>query len=256
MSMMTACERILRKKVMHMVARADHAAVARTLGRVAQIGPYFALDVPATGSVPLAHLYAPEGSPALAAMVEDHGSRLRTGERRVAGSILFQGLAARLWSPVIGCAGEGLLLDLDPAIARWWRRPEGPIGLHVPDPGGWQLPDPARSAQLVADAVLERHLRPLVHALRRVVRVAEGLLWGNVASALMGAVLVTELSGRDGDGATRALAHALLDLPALRGTGTFGADAEFRRAGCCLYYRVHQGALCGDCGLRAVPTRS
>lgn len=249
---------------MRMPVRADSAAVARTLRRVAQIGPYFALDVAAAGSVPLgsvplAQLYTPEGSATLAAMVEDHARRLCTGERRVAGSILFQGLAARLWSPMIGCAGEGLLLDLDPALARWWRRPEGPIGLHIPDPGGWQLPhpapsaDPMRSAELVADAVLERHLRPMVHALRRVVRVAEGLLWGNVASALMGAVLVTELSGGDGVGATRALAHALLDLPTLRGTGTFGAGAEFRRGSCCLYYRVPHGALCGDCSLSALP---
>ncbi len=254
---------------MRMPVRSDPAAVTRTLRRVAQIGPYFALDipdfaqdVPAAGSLPLAHLYAPEGSTVLAAMVEDHGRRLGTGERRVVGSILFQGLAARLWSPVIGCAGEGLLLDLDPALVRWWPRPEGPIGLHVPDPGGWQLPDPARSAdsarsaELVAGAVLERHLRPLVHALRRVVRVAEGLLWGNVASALMGTVLVTELNGCDGAGATRALAHALLDLPALRGTGTFGVGAEFRRVSCCLYYRVPHGALCGDCALRALPIRS
>lgn len=241
---------------MHLPARSDPAAVACTLRRVAQIGPYFALDAPAAGSVPLAHLYAPEGSPALAAMVEDHARRLRTSERRVGGSILFQGLAARLWSPLIGCAGEGLLLDLDPALTRWWRRPEGPIGLHLPDPGGWQLPGPARSTELVSDAVLERHLRPMVHALRRVVRVAEGLLWGNVASALMGAVLVTELSGRDGAGATRALARALFDLPALRGTGTFGVDAQFRRASCCLYYRIPRGALCGDCGLHAPPARS
>ena len=240
---------------MHLPARSDPAAVARTLRRVAQIGPYFALDVPAAGSVPLACLYAPEGSPVLAAMVEDHARRLRTGERRVAGSILFQGLAARLWSPVIGCAGEGLLLDLDPTLVRWWRRPEGPIGLHVPDLGGWQLPDPASSAELVADTVLERHLRPIVHALRRVVRVAEGLLWGNVASTLMGAVQVSELSGRDDAGATRVLAHALLDQPALRGTATFGAGAEFRRTSCCLYYRVPQGARCGDCSLRALPAR-
>jgi len=246
---------------MHLPARSDPAAVARTLRRVAQIGPYFALDVPAAGSVPLACLYAPEGSPVLAAMVEDHARRLRTGERRVAGSILFQGLAARLWSPMIGCAGEGLLLDLDPTLVRWWRRPEGPIGLHVPDPGGWQLPDPVhsaelvRSAELVADVVLERHLRPLVHALRRVVRVAEGLLWGNVASALMGAVQVSELSGRDGAGAIRALARALLGQPALRGTGTFGVGADFRRAGCCLYYRIPGGAWCGDCGLRPFPGR-
>ncbi len=189
----------------------------------------------------------------LAAMGEDHARRLRTGERRVAGSILFQGLATRLWSPVIGCAGEGLLLDLDPALVRWWRRPEGPIGLCVPDLGGWRLADPAHSVELVADAVLERHLRPMVQSLRRVVRVAEGLLWGNIASALMGAVLVTELSGRDGADATRALAHALLDLPALRGTGTFGVGGEFRRASCCLYYRVPGGALCGDCGLRTLP---
>ncbi|MDQ3885947.1 MAG: hypothetical protein M3308_02775 [Actinomycetota bacterium] len=45
-------------------ARADSAGVASTLRQVAQIGPYFALDVPVAdvpAAVPLAHLYAPGG---------------------------------------------------------------------------------------------------------------------------------------------------------------------------------------------------
>lgn len=232
------------------IGSADPVTVAGVLDRVARIGPYFALDDLEQGAAPLEQLYATQGAPVLAAMVDDHARRLRTRERRVAGSILFQGLAARLWSPVLGCATEGVLLDLDPAVVHWWRRPQGPVGLHLPEPAGWLLPDPARRVDLVADAVVDRHLRPMVQALRRVVRVAEPLLWGNVASALMGAVLVIELAG--GDHTARALARALLELAPLRGTAAPGP--QFRRNSCCLYYRVPGGGFCGDCALHEIPT--
>lgn len=196
---------------------ADPATVARVVARVAEIGPYFAVD---------------DARSSLTEMVHEHARRLGTAELRVAGSILFQGLAARRWSPVLGCAVEGLLLD---GSAR-----------------GWLLTETDDRAALVAETVVERQLRPLVAALRGVVRISEGLLWGNAASALMGTVLVTELAGRDGDGDARALAGELLQRPPLRGAADPGPP--FRRRSCCLYYRVPGGGLCGDCSLNSVPT--
>lgn len=222
--------------------RADPADVAAALAQAAQLGPYFGLDDPVPGARPLPEL---RSAGALGPLVEDHARRLRTGEPRVAASILYQGLAARLWSPVIGCALEGLLLDLD-AVA--WSA--DPLRLHLVAPRGWALPPDA--APPVAEAVLGGQLVPLARALHDVAPVAHRLLLGGAASALMGTVTVAELGGRSG---ARPLADALLTLPPLRGTGTTGPDGAFRRVSCCLYYRVPGGGLCGDCPLPAVPRR-
>ncbi len=221
--------------------RAAPAAVPAPPERAAALGASFDLGGGSVRDRPLSELCS---AAVLTALVDDHAHRLRTDERRVAASILYQGLAARFWSPVIGCAADGVLLDLDEL--RWSQGPR----LHLPQPRGWLLADPSRHATLVADVVLGR-LLPLARALRSVVRVAEGLLRGNAASALMGTVVVTELGGRSG---ARDLAYALSELPVLHGTGSTGPDGAFRRASCCLYYRVPGGGLCGDCPLPAMPS--
>jgi len=220
--------------------RADPAAVAAALERAAELGPYFRLDGPSPRARPLPDLY-----PALPALVDDHARRLGTSERRVAASILFQDIAARLWSPVISCALDGVLLDLDEL-----RCSPAPVRLHLLRSRGWLLP--SHPAGLVVDAVLGRHLVPLGRALRSVVRIAEGLLLGNAASALLGTVVVTELGGRCG---ARALAESLLELPLLHGIGLIDPGGAFRRTSCCLYYRVPGGGRCGDCPLPTVPQR-
>ena len=57
---------------------------------------------------------------ALAARIADVAETAGTTETRVAASILFQGLAARLWSPVLGAAVvHDLLIDLTPAEVFW-----------------------------------------------------------------------------------------------------------------------------------------
>lgn len=96
--------------------------------------------------------------------------------------------------------------------------------------------------------VVERHLRPLVAAVRAVTPVAEGLLWGNAASALTGALAVLARARPGSATAATRLVEELLDLTPLRGTGTLGPSG-FRRHSCCLYYRVPGGGLCGDCAL-------
>jgi len=59
--------------------------------------------------------------------------------------------------------------------------------LTVPHPAGWQAP---RAALLDAwcRTVIDAHLAPVIQAVRAIVPVAAGLMWGNVASGLTGAL--------------------------------------------------------------------
>jgi hypothetical protein len=221
------------------------AAVEAALADVAQVGPYFALDTdPDVAGHPLWRPFTELCGGALPDQIMGVRARLGTREPRVAASLLFQGVAGRLWSPLLGAAVEhGIVPDLDPARTYWRAASPGPVLLAVPAAAG--LPADAATVRRV---VIDRHLRPLVAAVRGVTPVAEGLLWGNAASALAGAltVLARDRPATSGPGAR--LVEELLTAPPLRGTGTFG-PLGFHRRSCCLYYRVPGGGLCGDCAL-------
>lgn len=220
-------------------------AVAAALADVARVGPYFAVD---TGREVAEHpLWRPFTSllgPALADQVATARVRLGTGEPRVAASLLFQGIAGRLWSPVIAVAAvHGLVPDLDPAATFWRAASPGPVLLAVPAAGAT-----GAGAASVHRVVIERHLGPLTDAVRAVTPVAAGLLWGNAASALAGALGVLARARPEAAEPGRRLVEELLGMPPLRGSGTLGPSG-FRRRSCCLYYRVPGGGLCGDCVL-------
>jgi len=206
---------------------------------LAEFGPFFTLAVDPRAS-PVADLYRNAGG-ALDALVDHHAARLRTTERRVAASILYQEFAARLWSPVLGClALDRPPPDLSLSSLRWRA---SPFGLAVSSDG----PRAAAPATLV-----DEHLRPMATALHERTGVAVTLLWGNAASALVGTVTVLRLHGRPLD---TGLVRELLEVPPLRGAGTLG-DGDppaFRRRSCCLYYRVPGGGLCGDCCFTRAP---
>ncbi|MGD9483275.1 (2Fe-2S)-binding protein [Streptomyces sp. TRM70308] len=211
---------------------------------------FFALrtSTPAEGNAPaLAALYAGRTEP-LRSRVDLVRTRLGTDEPRVAASIAFLGLAARLWSIALAaCVRGGPLPDLSPALLRWRPDRSTPDDLWLtPAP---PLPPRADAAGHLRAAVLEDHLVPLVAATREVVRVAPRLLWGNAASALGGALAQL---GRPAP--AEAWVRTLLSAPPLAGTGALDS-AGFRRSTCCLYYRVPGGGVCGDCCFDAPPGR-
>lgn len=221
------------------------------------LGGFFALrtsaDAPRAGT-PLARAYA-DGD-ALDRRVRQVARVLRTGEDRVAASVAQQGLAARLWSVALGCAAlYGAVPDLDPELLHWDPAATAPDDLWLGGTRAW----PA-DAGSVAAVVLHGHLEPLAAALGRRHRVARGLLWGNAGSAL--AATARQLDGwtrahgrADAAARTRDLTARLLAHPLLAGTGTLTGTA-FRRHSCCLYYRVPDGGLCGDCCLARPPRSS
>ncbi|MFB4316911.1 (2Fe-2S)-binding protein [Actinomadura sp. 21ATH] len=224
------------------VERIGTRDVAGVLGEVAALGAFFEIRTdPAEEADPTWRPLPEPDTARLDGLVDAYGRRLGTGERRVAASILFQGLASRLWSPVIAAAALGTVPDLSGLHWRW--APGAPIALWLADPAGRQAAGPAALADLVHAEVVRRHLEPLRAALCEVVRLADGLMWGNAASALAGSL-------RPGVAApAAALVRELLAREPLKGTGEFGRHGFVRRS-CCLYYRVPPGGeMCGDCAL-------
>ncbi|MET8141445.1 (2Fe-2S)-binding protein [Sphaerisporangium sp. NPDC005288] len=90
---------------------------------------------------PLSELVTDTG--ALRAKIEDYQRRLGAEEIRVAASILFQGLAARLWSPIVGAvAARGLIPAEAPSDIHWRPAPTGPLPLRAAVTSHWVvLPD-------------------------------------------------------------------------------------------------------------------
>ncbi|MCU7820606.1 (2Fe-2S)-binding protein [Kitasatospora sp. DSM 101779] len=229
--------------------------MAEVWGVVGRVGPYFDVRtgaVPPAGFRPLRELYAAGADGPLAGRIGQAARQLGTREPRVAASVVHLGLASRLWSVALGAAAiGGIVPDLHPDRAHGMLPAQGAFELWLPDrPSalGGSLADGLRQAVAV------ENLAPLAEAVRSVVPVAERLLEGNAASALVGAgrVLAAAPSVRHTEAArhTAELVRALLGAPPLVGTGTVTAPDRalaFRRTSCCLYYRVPGGGVCGDC---------
>jgi ferric iron reductase protein FhuF len=177
------------------------------------------------------------------------GGLLGTAEERVAASLAFQSLAARLVAPPLALAAAHRVLPVLPAGRLYWRpTATGPWPLRVASPVvGRAAEEPAEAAALTVELVVEPLLVPLVAAVRRASRVAEPLLWGNVASSLAGAAAVLAEARPATADRARSIVRAALRLGPLAGTGGFRADGRFVRRSCCLYYRTPDGGLCGDC---------
>ncbi|GHH17819.1 hypothetical protein GCM10018780_61690 [Streptomyces lanatus] len=219
------------------------------------LGGFFVLrtaEVPLRPLPTLAQAYG-QGDP-LAFRVRKVADALHAPEARIAASIAQQGLAARLWSVMLGCAAlYDQVPDLDPALLHWDPDGSAPDDLRLAE----VRPRPADPAT-VADLVLHGHLEPLNAALSARYRIAPGLLRGNAGSALAGAARQLDQWART-QGRTevtaRALTAELFTRPPLAGTGTF-THAAFRRRSCCLYYRVPGGGVCGDCCFTRAPRSS
>lgn len=193
---------------------------------------------------------------------------------RVAASIAFLGLAARVVSPAIGstlCIGIVPVLTWDRLCWRPARTGIVPLAFgqvegltvgprSVPDlravPDPQAVPDLRAAPDLRAVTALRETVINPTLALGATVAERFGLsgqvVRGNAASAITGAAAAVAGSGRCTVRAAVDLAAALLDQPGLLGAGSF-ADLDrprphFHRNSCCLLYRAG-GGLCGDCVL-------
>jgi hypothetical protein len=244
------------------VNRGSPSAAPRLLADLAALGPYFAVDVHHPGTPPRPP-WQPLGelvsSPdALAARIGEvrEGLAAAAGcppasvEFRVAASIAQLGLCARLLSPALGAASAGRALPVDTAQARWVPALGGPFRLSLPDTvleasavriGA--AAGPAATAELLAGPIAQ-----VVRAVQAMA-VSPRVLWGNVASAVNGAVTMIAAARPDLASPAAGAAAVLLGQPVLAGTCQGRPLTGFRRRNCCLIYRLSPSApaYCGDC---------
>ncbi len=184
---------------------------------------------------------------------------------RVAASIVFLGLAARLVSPSLGAAVLGGVVPDLTLDNLWWRPADGgPVPLAVRGSGpvaGREIGDTADGGQLDDAAALlsQRCVQglavPVAGAFQALFRLSPLVLRGNIASALAGAAGMLARSFPDRAETAGQLTARILALAPLRGTGELvQPDASqprrfLIRRSCCLYYRVPGGGTCGDCVL-------
>lgn len=236
-----------------MVTAADASEVRAAVRRAAALNPLFALALGPPDTVGWRPASELADQSTAAGLVTDVGRSLGTPPARVAASMVVLGYSARLVAPAVAVlVRDGVLLGVAPGDV-WWRFTAGEgFQLRLPAPSG------SRGAPLDqwSVEVIDRHLGPLVAAVRAAVPVAKGLLWGNVASSLAGALRFVALSGAAPLPACHETGLALLRRGPLRGSGQLSVRSgqlRFVRRSCCLYYRLPGGGTCGDCPLRRTP---
>jgi ferric iron reductase protein FhuF len=222
------------------------------LDDVAAIGPFFAASANPAEAVddswrPMRELYcAPEP---LAGRIRQVATALGTEDPRIAASIAYQGLVARLVSPIIAAASTyGLVPNWSADTLHWRLAVVGPwplweSGQMVARPAAERLPS------AVAEVLVEPHLLALETAVRAQASVSTRTLRGNAASAVVAAGRLVAQARPSVAGRAESVVRGLLEAPSLSGTGTLSTGWVFRRRSCCLYYRVPGGGTCGDCVL-------
>lgn len=211
------------------------------LADIARLGGFFdlRLDGDDEGWRPIAECYADGYADLIGVTARRYG----TADLRISASLTQFSHASRLWSPAIACA---LVHGVVPDFADLYRARDG-ADLRLRGPAGMPVVGEDEMARTLYEVVVQRHLEPMAAGLR--VKMAPGLLYGNVASAMVAATQA--LYGRRPGlrDAGTSLARSLLRTGRLAGTGTVKYNLAFRRRSCCLYYRISNGSKCGDCGL-------
>ena len=228
------------------------------LNELAGLGPFFAVGSHPPGAAP-----APPWRPASelatpsralrdridsvrAALAARGGLAVDDIEPRVAASAVHLGLAARLTAPAFGAAVLRRAVDLR-CDGLWWQdRSGGPVPLSVPASADTGLSQGEWPRPLFAEL-----LAPMTVAVARLVPVSDRVLWGNVASAVNAAAAQVARQRPDLAREGWQAARRLFAEPWLRGEPGPPGPA-FRRASCCLFYRLEPGkssAVCGDCVL-------
>jgi ferric iron reductase protein FhuF len=214
----------------------EFARVLATLRQARGIAPFFVLDVGRPDGTWLPGDALLDQSGALPDTLATIGARYRTTEKRVAASLFFLSYTARLLCPTVAAhVLDGAIPDIRPSNL-WWRY-EPELGLQV------RLAEPLEGPGIVES------MAPVVDAIRNVVPVACGLLWGNAASSMAGALRTISRTGTASAEECLVTAAKLFAEPPLEGSGEFTGQVAFRRRSCCLYYRLDGGGTCGDCPL-------
>lgn len=209
--------------------------LAAALSRAARYGDYFATHD--SGAIPAFDMDA---------AVRATAARLGATETRVAASALQYEFAERLWTVSLGTwAIARQVLDL--GSLRYGSVHDGRLAVGFTTLSGTSATTAEETAELLFHNVVDIQLTAFHRELRSAVKMADGLLWGNAATAL---VLATRSASRVRS--SYAATALLLQRAPLAGRLT-GPIATPQRRSCCLYYRTAAGRTCSDCPLPKVP---
>jgi hypothetical protein len=217
--------------------------ISAALSEISSYGEFFTITTGGvgTGWQPV-HRFYDNGC---AELIDATAAHYGTADLRIGASLVQFSHASRLWSPVLACAlGHGVIPDLTHL-----ERADDAARLRLPDPIGEPVDRDHPPPDLLYRIVVQQHLEPLAAGLR--VKMASGLLFGNAASALVGASLALQHARPDLREPATRLTESLLATGKLGNTGVItGPNLAFRRRSCCLYYRAPTGSKCSDCALK------
>ena len=184
-------------------------------------------------------------------------------EDRVAASLWLLGWSARLVSPWLGAALLGGVVPVVDPHQLLWRAGAGqPVPLAISSPRGRpvetletaetaetaEAAETAETAQLLSAACVAALVEPLLEATAKAFPISRKVLWGNVASAVAGALAqLARATPAAGERITR-VGRQLLAIDQLQGQGGW-TRGQFARRTCCLMYRLPDTGLCADCVL-------
>ncbi len=168
-------------------------------------------------------------------------------DNKVAASLVQFGLVARLIAPAAACAVlSSSVPDLDPGQVWWQPRNNDPVPLSIPQPRGRSATSLGEIAEALSVLVIDAAIQPLVHTTEELFGISPKVLWGNVASGLAGAAEAIGASRPDLAQRAADIVAAVLARASLHASGAY-TDRCFQRRSCCLYYRIPNARLCGDC---------
>jgi ferric iron reductase protein FhuF len=244
------------------VSQPSQSPAAAALAEAAGVGPYFRLLLdPGDGWLPFSD-FAVDGE-RVSAAIAAHRRRLAIAvgatdaavEPRVAASLWHLGLTARLVSPALGAAAlAGWVPRLDALC--WPSEPSSEperLAIRLDDVTATQVSDADSVAAAIQTGVVHGTLTPLTHTVGEVGSVSEHVLWGNVWSAFAGAATVIAMVRPEAGARAASIVRALVSDAGRPLAGRYNAAGSYGRDTCCLYYRLPQGGLCGDCVLHRIP---
>lgn len=236
------------------------------LDLAAEVGPFFVLDRwtadadwrPLRELVERPDVLAERVLAAREMLAERSRVEVDEIEERATASIVFLGLAARLVSPAFACA---VLADRVPDLrldALWWKPMAGgpwPIARSTSD--GSTPPASSGLATELDARILTPIVAPVLESFAHTYAISPQVMWGNVASSLGGALTMISSARPDRSEAATALFQELLSSGSLQGTGDLDpARRSFKRRSCCLFYRIPEAGICGDCVLDEPPSHA
>ncbi len=171
---------------------------------------------------------------------------------RVAVSAVQVGLVSRLWS--VGLASallHGWVPDLSTSLLHVSAGHRSPVPLASADPlAGRSVSGPVETVGALRDLILAGSVHDVDRACARLGRTSARVMVSNTASALVNSGRMLVRRRPDLEAQVDAVVRGLLADRRLAGGGSFpDGGSQFRRRGCCLYYRLPGHGLCPDCVL-------